>query len=119
MSRRNAEFGMQNAERRRPPCFRSAFCIATSAFVSFWFLSVAAAQDVENHPTLPSNTNWIPILLLLIGLLGFLAAAVIGPIVRLNMSEELPVTQSHDEPPGSSHHHGRSGVENPAAESNP
>jgi hypothetical protein len=76
----------------------------------------AGAQDADNHPVLSNSTNWIPIVLLLIALLGFLAAAVIGPIVRLNLSEELPVTQSHDEPPGSSHHHGRGGVENPAPE---
>lgn len=69
-----------------------------------------SAQEVENHPILTSNTNWVPIVLLLIGLLGFLAAAVIGPIVRLNMPEELPAAHSHDEPPGASHHHGASGL---------
>jgi hypothetical protein len=90
---------------------KSAVIIIVAALNSF-----AAAQDVENHPALSVNTNWVPILLLLIGLLGFVAAAVIGPIVRLNMFEELPVTQSHDEPPGASHHHGRGGVENTSPE---
>jgi hypothetical protein len=40
----------------------------------------------------------------------FLAAAVIGPIYRMSLPEALPVTHSHDEPPGSSHHHGPSGT---------
>jgi hypothetical protein len=47
----------------------------------------------------------------------FLSAAVIGPIVRLNMPEELPPpAHSHDEPPGTSHHHGASGTLNPPPE---
>ncbi len=43
----------------------------------------------------------------------FLAAAVIGPIVRANAPVEVPVAHSHDEPPGASQHHGRSGTLNP------
>ena len=37
-------------------------------------------------------------------------------IVRLNMPEEIPPAHSHDEPPGTSHHHGASGTLNPAPE---
>lgn len=40
----------------------------------------------------------------------FLAAAVIGPLYRMSLPEALPVTHSHDEPPGSSHHHGPGGT---------
>jgi hypothetical protein len=46
----------------------------------------------------------------------FVAAAVIGPIVRLNAPEEVPPAHAHDEPPGSSHHHGKSGLQNPSPE---
>jgi hypothetical protein len=84
----------------------AAMAIATTAF---------AAENPEPHPILSSNGSWVPILLIVIGML-FLAAAVIGPIVRANMPEELPVSHAHDEPPGSSHHHGRSGTINPAPE---
>ena len=40
----------------------------------------------------------------------FVAAMVVGPISRANMEEELPPTHSHDEPPGTSGHHGASGT---------
>jgi hypothetical protein len=67
------------------------------------------------HPTVPSSDAVWPgaVLLVVIGM--FLAAAVIGPIVRMEMPEEIPL-QSHDEPPGSSHHHGPSGTVQPGPE---
>ena len=71
----------------------------------------AAAHD-EPHPELSPNPDWAGVMLILI--LGlFVAAAVIGPVVRANMPEEVPPAHSHDEPPGTSHHHGRSGQLNP------
>ena len=73
------------------------------------------AENTDTHPLLSINGSWVPIILILIGGL-FLAAAVIGPIVRANTPEEIPPAHSHDEPPGSSHHHGKSGTVNPAPE---
>ncbi len=71
------------------------------------------ATATESHPILDEDAYWPPIMLILIAMM-FLSAAVIGPIVRLNMPEEIPPAHSHDEPPGTSHHHGASGTLNPA-----
>jgi hypothetical protein len=49
------------------------------------------------------------VLIVILGM--FAAAAIVGPVVRLNMPEELPITHAHDEPPGTSHHHGASGAD--------
>jgi hypothetical protein len=65
--------------------------------------------DAFPHPTPSADGNWAGIVWLIIGGL-FLAAMVIGPIVRANLPEEVPMTHSHDEPPGSSHHHGADGT---------
>jgi len=74
------------------------------------------AESPDTHPVLSNNGTWVPIMLFIIGGM-FLAAAVIGPIVRANMPEEVPPpAHSHDEPPGTSHHHGASGTVNPAPE---
>ena len=84
--------------------------------VSIAFATVALAENAESHPVLSGNGSWVPIMLIVIGGM-FLAAAVIGPIVRANMPEEVPPpAHSHDEPPGASHHHGKSGTVNPAPE---
>jgi hypothetical protein len=76
----------------------------------------AAHATADSRPVLDDDAYWAPIVFILIGMM-FLSAAVIGPIVRLNMPEELPPpAHSHDEPPGTSHHHGASGTLNPAPE---
>ena len=75
----------------------------------------AATPVAESRPMLDDDPYWTPIVFILIGMM-FLSAAVIGPIVRLNMPEEIPPAHSHDEPPGTSHHHGASGTLNPAPE---
>ena len=81
--------------------------------------AVALAENSEPHPILSSNGSWVPVMLMIIGAM-FLAAAVIGPIVRANMPEEIPPpAHSHDEPPGASHHHGKSGTVNPGPEDEP
>jgi hypothetical protein len=51
----------------------------------------------------------------------FAAAAFIGPIYRMNMPEEPQVEDfhSHDEPPGTSHHHGPGGTLDPSAPDKP
>jgi hypothetical protein len=75
-----------------------------------------AHATADSRPILDDDAYWAPIVFILIGMM-FLSAAVIGPIVRLNMPEELPPpAHSHDEPPGTSHHHGASGTLNPAPE---
>src|SRR4051794_28624710 len=65
------------------------------------------------HPTLPeSNVAWPAILMMsVIGL--FLCAMLIGPLYRREIPDELPQTHSHDEPPGTSHHHGSTGTVQP------
>ena len=52
--------------------------------------------------------HWVPTLLLVTAAL-FLAALITGPLIRLRQSD-MPPTHSHDEPPGSSGHHGTNGV---------
>jgi len=75
-----------------------------------------AQEAVPPHPAISQDSSWVPVMLIVIGGM-FLAAAVIGPIVRANMPEEIPPpAHSHDEPPGASHHHGPGGTANPAPE---
>ncbi len=72
----------------------------------------ATAPQITAAPTAPvfsPDTRWVLALLIIVGGL-FLAAAVIGPLYCMSLPEALPVTHSHDEPPGSSHHHGPSGT---------
>ena len=67
--------------------------------------------DKTPGPVTSEKAEWAPGVLLVIGIL-FAAAAFVGPIYRLNMPEEPQVEDfhSHDEPPGTSHHHGASGT---------
>lgn len=85
------------------------------AIASIASARLALAENAEPHPILSGNGSWVPIMLIIVGGL-FLAAAVIGPIVRANAPEEVPPAHSHDEPPGTSHHHGKSGTVNAAPE---
>jgi hypothetical protein len=71
------------------------------------------ANDPAAHPALPDASDRWPGTVVIVILSMFLAAAVVGPIVRANMPEEVPPAHSHDEPPGASHHHGKSGTLNP------
>jgi hypothetical protein len=73
----------------------------------------AHADDPAPHPALPDPSERWPGTVVIVILSMFLAAAVVGPIVRANMPEEVPPAHSHDEPPGTSHHHGKSGTLNP------
>jgi hypothetical protein len=59
------------------------------------------------HPTPPEPSAWPGVLVLLIGGM-FLAAAVIGPIVRSMLDEEPPAPSSHDhdDPHAADHGHG-------------
>ena len=75
--------------------------------------SIAHADDPAPHPRLPDPSERWPGTVVIVILSMFLAAAIVGPIVRANMPEEVPPAHSHDEPPGTSHHHGKSGTLNP------
>ena len=70
-------------------------------------------EDAAPHPALPDRSDRWPGTVVIIILSMFLAALLVGPIVRANMPEEVPPTHTHDEPPGASHHHGKSGTLNP------
>jgi hypothetical protein len=60
-------------------------------------------------PVLSDHAEWAERVLIGVAVL-FVAAALIGPLYRLNLPDELPPTHSHDEPPGASHRHGPSGT---------
>jgi hypothetical protein len=69
-------------------------------------------QQVEPPPAAPvlsEEARWPPGVLIGVASL-FAAALLIGPFYRQSRPAELPPTHSHDEPPGSSHHHGRAGT---------
>jgi hypothetical protein len=62
-----------------------------------------ALSDADPHPILSADAAWAGALVIII--LGtFLAAAVVGPIVRLEAPEAVPQAFSHHEDP--SHHAG-------------
>jgi hypothetical protein len=56
----------------------------------------AEGADTQPHPALPGDTWWTPIMLVIIAAM-FLAAAVIGPIVRILTPEEIPQPHGHDD----------------------
>ena len=67
------------------------------------------AAPVASQPQVSDDASWVGVLLIVVLVGLFLPAAVIGPIVRMLSPEEVPPAKSHDEPPGMSGHHGRSG----------
>lgn len=103
-----------------------AFCPAASSLMAFADIVPSTDQsiivpnsDANNAPesttpdypgpSAPAPSHWpAAVVWTSIGLL--VAAAIIGPMVRMKMPEELPPTHSHDEPPGASHHHGKTGL---------
>lgn len=73
----------------------------------------ADGHDAGPVPPGDHSAVWPGLVLILI-LTMFVLAAVIGPIARMHAPPaEMPVTHSHDEPPGASHHHGSGGTINP------
>jgi hypothetical protein len=68
-------------------------------------------EEADNapHPALPHDADWTWPTVLVI-LFMFAGAMIIGPIVRASTPEEVPPAHSHDEPPGTSGHHGHSGT---------
>ena len=81
---------------------------------------VAATLPAEDSPAPPdaapfemvfSKTDgvWaVPALMMVVCF--FACAAMVGPLVRAEMAEEIAPAQSHDEPPGTSGHHGPVGA---------
>ena len=69
-----------------------------------------AVEDSFPHPHISEDGGWAGAMVIVILLGFFLPAAVIGPIVRANTPEDVPPAHSHDEPPGTSGHHGHSGT---------
>src|SRR3954471_6181679 len=60
-------------------------------------------------PVISGEAQWAERLLIAVAVL-FLAAALIGPLYRLNLPDNILPTHSHDEPPGASPRHGPSGT---------
>jgi hypothetical protein len=60
-------------------------------------------------PVISGDAQWTERLLIGVAVL-FIAAALIGPLYRLNLPDNILPTHSHDEPPGASHRHGPSGT---------
>lgn len=94
--------------------YLAAMILGATLSLSAAAAQVAGTQAAPDHapgPVLGPKAQWVPGVLIAIGVL-FLAAAFVGPIYRMIMPEEPQVEDfhSHDEPPGTSHHHGASGT---------
>ena len=72
--------------------------------------AISSTPEVFPHPDVSHDGSWAGAMAVIILLCFFLPAAIIGPIVRANTPEEVPPAHSHDEPPGTSGHHGSSGT---------
>ena len=80
----------------------------------------AAVADPFPHPVLPEEPTTWPRVMLQIAAGLFVAAAVLGPIIRRSVPQDTPpATHSHDEPPGGSGQHGQSGLVEPDAPDRP
>lgn len=72
-------------------------------------------MDFAPHPQIVADREWAGVMVIaVIGL--FITAAIVGPVVRANLPDELPPVHSYDEPPGTSGHHGPGGLMNPDPE---
>jgi hypothetical protein len=85
-----------------------AFCLAAPpvwAEESPSTVTTAPAPEAEpdTHPTISTDATWAGGTVIGIGILFFMAA-VIGPLVRAELSTDVPVAFSHDEDP--THHAG-------------
>jgi hypothetical protein len=65
-------------------------------------------------PVLSADDRWVGKVLAGVGVM-FAAAVLIGPAYRAHLPEEIPLTHSHDEPPGSTGLHGMTGAVDPTA----
>lgn len=71
----------------------------------------ADAPAAHPHPVIPSAPTWAGVMVIVILVGFFLPAAVIGPMARALAPEDEPLTESHDGPPGASHHHDPEGTD--------
>jgi hypothetical protein len=71
--------------------------------------AVAAPAPLPATPVLSADPAWVRGVLIAVACV-FAAALALGPLLRMGLPDELPETHSHDEPPGSSHHHGPGGT---------
>lgn len=63
----------------------------------------SAAADDDTHPFYSGDSHWAGAVM--VGIAGlFLAAAIIGPIVRAEAPEAVPVAMSHEEDPAADRH---------------
>src|SRR5437879_2730405 len=69
----------------------------------------ASAPKATDGPVLSADASWATNMVLMVGAM-FLAAMVVGPLVRATAPREVPPAHSHDEPPGTSGHHGPGGT---------
>jgi hypothetical protein len=77
--------------------------------------AAAAPHDPRvTGPVLSADDRWTAKVLTGIGVM-FAAAILIGPAYRAHLPEEIPLTHSHDEPPGPSGLHGKTGAVDPTA----
>lgn len=66
-------------------------------------LRPAPALDDDTHPIYSADAQWTgDVIVAIAGL--FLAAAVIGPIVRAEAPQAVPVAMSHEEDPAADRH---------------
>ena len=66
--------------------------------------SQGATAEPMSHPNPATHPHWASTLVMSIAGM-FIAAILIGSLVRAKAPEEMPVTPSHDEPPGASGNH--------------
>lgn len=87
----------------------ASLVVLVSAAATFAQEHAGAPADGSPHPIISHESSWAGVMLIII--LGmFLTAGMIGFILNLMGLDQLPVAHSHDEPPGASGHHGKSGT---------
>jgi hypothetical protein len=84
--------------------------VAVSIFLALTPLpAFGAPAPSPAVPVLSADTGWVFTLLWVVAGI-FVAVAILGPLIRRSLPDEILPTHSHDEPPGSSHHHGPTGT---------
>lgn len=81
----------------------SGICLAASEPVE-GEVHASGAVESPSHPTPAAHPEWAA-RMVSVTVAMFLLAMLVGPVVRANMPQEMPVTHSHDEPAGG-HGHG-------------
>jgi len=91
--------------------FAPIACLAADPHAPPAHAATATAGDAHapapaaNQPVLPPlGIRW-PAVMLIIVVGMFLAALIVGPVVRINLPEEPPVAHAHDDSHGHGHGH--------------